>query len=220
MRRFQPAVLVLMLGAACAPARTASVSESASLAMAADGIGSAGPAAAGDQVAAADVPAAEAPAPEAEAAVEAEAPPVPDAPWVAVRSVDVERVGTGRRVKIALTRAPDGRREFLLGRPPRLVIDLEGPRAPDAQRETRFPLTDGVVSRARVAAHEGRLRVVLDLGRNPRQHAVRADGATLIAELGDTAASVAEAAPPLPAVEPAAYVASAAEPVPPPVAEP
>src|SRR5206468_4879471 len=136
----------------------------------------------------------------------------PGGAGVAVRSVDVERAGTGRRVTIALTRAPDGLREFLLGKPPRMVIDLEGPRAPDAQREARFPLTDGVVSRARVAAHEGRLRIVLDLGRSLRQHAVRADGATLIAELGDTSDPVAEAAPPEPAVEPVAYVASAAEP--------
>src|SRR5438093_3525920 len=213
MRRFQPAVLALMLGAACAPARTASVSGSASLAIADDGIGSADPAVADDHTPAGDAPAGEAPAPEAVA------PEVSDAPWVAVRSVDVERAGTGRRVTIALTRAPDGLREFLLGKPPRLVIDLEGPHAPDAQREARFPLTDGVVSRARVAAHEGRLRVVLDLGRNPRQHAVRADGAVLIAELGDTSASVAEAAP-VPVVEPAAYVAPVAEPVPPPAAEP
>jgi len=79
----------------------------------------------------------------------------------------VEPAGKGRRVRIALTRAPDGLREFLLGKPPRLVIDLEGPHAPDARRERRFPVADGVVSRARVAEHEGRLRVVLDLGRNP-----------------------------------------------------
>jgi len=48
---------------------------------------------------------------------------------------------------------------------------------------------------------------------------VRADGAVLIAELGDTSASVAEAAP-VPVVEPAAYVAPVAQPVPPPAAEP
>ena len=130
----------------------------------------------------------------------------------------MEPAGAGRRVKIALTRAPDGLREFLLGKPPRLVIDLDGPHAPDAQRERRFPVADGVVSRARVAAYQGRLRVVLDLGRNPRQHAVHADGATLIAELGDTSGSVAEA--PVPAVEPAAYVAPVAETAPPPAAEP
>src|SRR5213080_1783759 len=210
MRRFQPAVLALMLGAACAPARTASVSGSASLAIADDGIGSADPAVADDHTPAGDAPAGEAPAPEAVA------PEVSDAPWVAVRSVDVERAGAGRRVKIALTRAPDGLREFLLGKPPRLVIDLEGPHAPDARRERRFPVADGVVSRARVAEHEGRLRVVLDLGRNPRQHAVRADGAVLIAELGDTSASVAEAAP-VPVVEPVPPPAAA--PPPPPVAE-
>src|SRR5439155_18243601 len=100
MRRFQPAVLVLMLGAACAPARTASVSGSASPAMADDGIGSAAPAVANDHTSAGESPAAEAPAPEAAA------PEVSDASWVAVRSVDVERAGKGRRVTIALTRAP------------------------------------------------------------------------------------------------------------------
>src|SRR5206468_5395263 len=41
-----------------------------------------------------------------------------------------------------------------------------------------------------------------------------------IAELGDTSDPVAEAAPPEPAVEPVAYVASAAEPAPAPAAEP
>jgi len=208
MRRFQPALLALMLGAACAPARTASVSGPASLAMAEDAVGDAA-----DTATAGDPAPADAPAPAAAA------PAAPDAPWVAVQSVDVEAAGAGRRVKIALTRAPDGLREFLLGKPPRLVIDLAGPHAPDAQRERRFPVTDSVVSRARVAEHEGRLRVVLDLGRNPRQHAVRADGAMLIAELGDTSTSVAEAAP-KPAVEPAAYVAPVAETVPPPAAEP
>jgi len=207
MRRFQPAVLALMLGAACAPARTASVSGPASLAMAEEAVGNADATATGDPAPAADA-----------AAPEATAPAAPDAPWVAVQSVDVEPAGAGRRVKIALTRAPDGLREFLLGKPPRLVIDLDGPHAPDAQRERRFPVADGVVSRARVAAYQGRLRVVLDLGRNPRQHAVHADGATLIAELGDTSGSVAEA--PVPAVEPAAYVAPVAETAPPPAAEP
>src|SRR5438093_1616179 len=68
MRRFQPAVLALMLGAACAPARTASVSGSASLAIADDGIGRADPAVADDHTPAGDAPAGEAPAPGAEAA--------------------------------------------------------------------------------------------------------------------------------------------------------
>ncbi|TMA59727.1 MAG: AMIN domain-containing protein, partial [Deltaproteobacteria bacterium] len=174
--------------------------------MAEDAVGS------GDAAAADPAPAGDAPEPQAAA------PAAPDAPWVAVESVDVEPAGAGRRVKIALTRAPDGLREFLLGKPPRLVIDLEGPHAPDAQRERRFPVADGVVSRARVAAYQGRLRVVLDLGRNPRQHTVHADGATLIAELGDT--STAEAPEPMPAVEHAAYVAPVADRVPPPAAEP
>src|SRR5436305_748615 len=44
MRRFQPAVLALMLGAACAPATTASVPGSASLAIADDGTGTGEPA--------------------------------------------------------------------------------------------------------------------------------------------------------------------------------
>src|SRR5439155_16459378 len=89
MRRFQPAILALMLGAACAPARTGSVSGSASPAMAEDGVGSADAAASGDPA-----PAADAPAPEATATA------AQDAPWVAVQSVDVATDGAGRRVRI------------------------------------------------------------------------------------------------------------------------
>jgi len=202
MRRFQPAVLAFMLGAACVPARIGSVAGPGSIAMAEDGTD--------------HMPAGDAPSPAA-AAEQA-----PAAPWVAVRHVDVEPAGAGRRVSIALTRAPDDVHEFLLSKPPRLVIDLDGPRAPGAERETRFPIGDGLVSRARVAAHEGRLRLVLDLGRNPRHHVVRTDGDTLIAELGDTGASTTaeEKAPHAPAIEPAAYVAPAAAAAPRVAAEP
>src|SRR2546428_1672674 len=107
MRRFQPAVLAFMLGAACVPARIGSVAGPGSIAMAEDGTD--------------HMPAGDAPSPAA-AAEQA-----PAAPWVAVRHVDVEPAAAGRRANIARTPAPDDVHQFLLSKPPRLATHLPGP---------------------------------------------------------------------------------------------
>ncbi|HLK12631.1 MAG TPA: type IV pilus secretin PilQ [Candidatus Binatia bacterium] len=125
-----------------------------------------------------------APAPPADQA----APVEPDAASLAVRDVHVEPAGKGRRVVIQLSRAPDDVRQFTLSGPPRLVIDLAGPRTGTGKREARFPLSDDEVSRVRVAPYHGRLRVVLDLSGPVGHYRIQRDGTTVVAELGEAGA--------------------------------
>jgi type IV pilus assembly protein PilQ len=127
-----------------------------------------------------------------------------ESPWLTVRDVRVEQEGNGRRIRIALSRAPERVEDFTLGQPARLVIDLAGPQDRTAIREARFPVEDDVVTRARVAPYKGRLRVVLDLNRSLRPHSVHQEGTELVAELGDIATAAAP-----PATEPATIVAQA-----------
>src|SRR5689334_5468863 len=69
---------------------------------------------------------------------------------IAVRDIALEPIPGGRRVRIILSRPADGVRNFALPDPPRLVVDLVGPHAAKDGREARFPLSDDVVTRARV----------------------------------------------------------------------
>ena len=174
MRGLGGAIVLLVIGVACAPVGSAQRPVEVATA---DGM--------------------EAPAPADVQAPSEEAPPAaapePSAPWVGVRDVRVEPVGAGRRLVVGLTRAPDGIREFLLADPPRLVIDVRGPQAP-VTALTRFPLTDDVVERVRVAANGGALRIVADLRKPAGKHHVRQDGTSLVADLGDTGARVAQKA--------------------------
>jgi protein involved in polysaccharide export with SLBB domain len=123
------------------------------------------------------------------AARSAAAAPAPPEAWLDVRDVRVEPAGNGRRVTIALTRAPDGLRDFALDDPPRLVIDLDGPLPPEP-RAVPFLVADEVVEAVRTGARDGHLRAVLDLSRSGGAHSVRAEGATVVAYLGDTALDV------------------------------
>jgi type IV pilus secretin PilQ/predicted competence protein len=123
-----------------------------------------------------------------------ETPPA-ESPWLAVRDVRLEPVGEGRRVSVQLTRTPDDVKQFMLASPPRVVIDLTGPRVEENPRDARFPFDDPVLSRVRVAPHNGFLRVVLDLRRDVKPFSVRSDGMDVLADLGDTGA-------PLPALAP------------------
>jgi len=130
--------------------------------------------------------------PAAARAVPAETAEAPEttgeaAAWLTVRDVQVEHAGAGRRLIVTLSRAPESVRDFVLPTPPRLVIDLRGP-LPGTPVATRFPVTDDVVSRVRVATYEGSLRVVADLNQPAGAHAVHQDGARLIADLGETSA--------------------------------
>jgi type IV pilus assembly protein PilQ len=105
---------------------------------------------------------------------------------LAVRDVRVEATDAGRRVTIALSRAPEELHLERLDGPPRLVIDLDGPLA-DA-RLARFALADDLVTAVRVAPRGKSLRVVLDLKAQAKS-AVRQEGATLVAELSGAAAA-------------------------------
>src|SRR5262249_44110104 len=75
-----------------------------------------------------------------------------NSPWLAVRDVRVQQAGSGRRLVIAFTRAPDHVHAFVLPDPPRLVIDVTGPQSA-ATAPARFPLTDDVVTRVRAACN-------------------------------------------------------------------
>jgi type IV pilus assembly protein PilQ len=69
------------------------------------------------------------------------------------------------------------------------VMDVQGPQ-PKTGALTRFPLTDEVVSQVRVATNGSALRIVADLRQAPGAHAVRQEGARLVADLGQIDASV------------------------------
>src|SRR5439155_5174135 len=105
-------------------------------------------------------------------------------PGLAVRNVRVERIGGGRRVTVTLTHPPEGVRGSRLDNPLRLEIDIDSPQA-EAGGETRFPVAGEVVSGVRAAPRAGGLSVVLDLKRDPGPAAVRAEGAEVIADLGE-----------------------------------
>src|SRR5262249_12434084 len=101
----------------------------------------------------------------------------------------IEPVGTGRRVTIELTRAPEGVHETSLGTPPRLMIDLDGARPPDAKAVQTFALSDDALSQVRIGSHAGQLRAVLDFSREPGPHTIRAEGTTVVVERGGAAAN-------------------------------
>jgi type IV pilus assembly protein PilQ len=130
----------------------------------------------------ADAPLEAEPIPAAAHYIEAEAV---ESPYLTVRDVRIEPSGSGRRLTISLTRVPDGVHDFVLGTPPRLVIDLKGP-SPKKATMSKYPLSDPVVSRVRAASTGGTLRVVVDLTDKAKRHTVRQEGSRLIAELGDT----------------------------------
>src|SRR5207247_971430 len=91
------------------------------------------------------------------------APEAPDTVLLMVRDVRVEPMGADRRLIIELTRPPDDVRDFALSAPPRLVMDLHGPLPTKPAVLTRFPLTDDVIAGVRVATNGGALRIVADL---------------------------------------------------------
>ena len=158
MRRSGGAVVLVVIGLACSPIKTAH--------------------------APADAPAATAGAQEA---------PGSEATWIDVTNAEVAQVGAGRRLTLALTRTPEVVRDQERGSPPRLVLDLDGPRPAEPRQVTAFPLSDELVSRVRVGSFGGKLRAIVDLSRAPGPHAVRSEGAKVIIDLGDT--SLAAAAP-------------------------
>jgi type IV pilus assembly protein PilQ len=131
------------------------------------------------------------------------------ATWLEARTVEIEPAAAGRRVVIALSREPEQIQESWLSAPPRLLIDLTGPR-PDAPTDVaRFPLTDDLVPQVRVGPHGGSLRAVLDFARQPGTHTIRREGMNLIVEVADAsehAAHLSAATPP--AAQPAAQAAA------------
>ncbi len=158
MRRSGGAVVLVVIGLACSPIKTAH--------------------------APADTPATTA---------GAEAAPGPEATWIDMTNAEVAQVGAGRRLTLVLTRTPAAVQDQERGSPPRLVLDLDGPRPAEPRQVTAFPLSDELVSRVRVGSFGGKLRAIVDLSHAPGPHAVRSEGAKVIVDLGDT--SLAAAAP-------------------------
>ena len=153
-----------------------------------------------------------APAPEgAQAATTGAEAAGAEAAWIDVTNAEVAEVGAGRRLTLTLTHAPEAVRDQEIGSPPRLVLDLVGPRPAEPRQVTTLPLSDELVSRVRVGSFGGQLRAVVDLSRAPGTHVVRSEGARVIVDLGD--ASVIAAAPAATAPsEPAAALAVAEAP--------
>ncbi|HXJ36472.1 MAG TPA: type IV pilus secretin PilQ [Candidatus Eisenbacteria bacterium] len=131
--------------------------------------------------------------PETEPGTPTQAAAVQDAQSLAIRDVRVEATTEGRKVVVALTRAPDGVRNFSLASPPRVVVDVAGPYA-DRIREKRYAMTDPVVSRVRVAPYAGQLRIVLDLKQKVEIRDVRQEGDTVVADLGNPATAAPKTA--------------------------
>lgn len=187
MRGLRGAVVLLVWGVACAPVKPTTPSaevdgDRSRVTAAADAEASAPETVASATTEASPVSAAPAPSPESESA------------FLSVRDVQVQPAGAGRRVLINLSRSPDAVKDFRLGQPPRVVIDLTGPRQ-GSVREARFPVTDDQVSAVRVAPFDGRLRVVLDLKDPARQYNVHREGMLLVADLGDVPAATPVATP-------------------------
>jgi type IV pilus assembly protein PilQ len=142
------------------------------------------------------------------------------ATFLEARAVDIEPAASGRRVVIALTREPEQIQESWLSAPPRLVIDLTGPRPETPTDVSRYPLTDDLVPQVRVGPHGASLRAVLDFARQPGTHTVRSDGTNLIIDLADAsepaarpvAAKPATAAPAAEVAKPASGAATAQQP--------
>src|SRR5438128_7104923 len=181
MRRSGGAVVLVVIGLACSPIKTAH--------------------------APADTPATTA---------GAEAAPGPEATWIDMTNAEVAQVGAGRRLTLVLTRTPEAVQDQERGSPPRLVLDLDGPRPAEPRQVTAFPLSDELVSRVRVGSFGGKLRAIVDLSHAPGAHAVRSEGAKVIVDLGDTslaAATPARAARKRPGALGAAAAPAAAMPV-------
>src|SRR3989442_8466406 len=120
MRRSGGAVVLVVIGLACSPIKTAH--------------------------APADTPATTA---------GAEAAPGPEATWIDMTNAEVAQVGAGRRLTLVLTRTPEAVQDQERGSPPRLVLDLDGPRPAEPPQVTPFPLSDELVSRGRVRPFGG-----------------------------------------------------------------
>src|SRR5688572_16163060 len=114
-----------------------------------------------------------------EGAIDQAAAPAESA-WLEARNVEIEPATGGRRVVIALSREPEQVQESWLSAPPRLVIDLTGPRPETPTDVSRYPLTDDLVPQVRVGPHGASLRAVLDFSRQPGSHTVRREGMNLI----------------------------------------
>ncbi len=182
MRRSGGAVVLLVVGVACSPIKTAHAPV--------------------------DAPAATA---------GAEAASGSEVTWIDVSNAEVERVGAGRRLTLTLSRAPETIRTRDMESPPRLLLDLAGPRPATPRQVTTLPLSDELVPQVRVGSFGGQLRAIVDLARAPGQHAVHQEGAKVIVDLDDTpvASRPAQPAahPPLAAAAPAQTGAADATPL-------
>jgi protein involved in polysaccharide export with SLBB domain len=116
-------------------------------------------------------------------------PPAPTEPTPAAQSLgaarlSLERLGEGRRIRIALSRNPGDVRRFMLDAPARLVIDVE---KTDPSPAAEVRLADELVRSVRIATRGSGLRVVFDLAASVDEQAVRTEGQAIVVDLGDVA---------------------------------
>lgn len=125
------------------------------------------------------------------------------APGIGIDDLRLASMGSGRRITITFARPPDGMRSFVLDAPPRLVIDLPPSAAAGHDPAAELALDDDLVRRVRIARRADGVRIVFDLTQTPGRQTVRADGTTVVADLGDLQQLAAGACAPDPADEPA-----------------
>src|SRR5262249_22371378 len=80
-----------------------------------------------------------------------------------IREVSVASEGAASAVTMRLTATPRRVSYFMLDNPPRLVMDCDGVPTEEGWTVKTLPTTDERVRRVRTAAHQGHLRLVLDL---------------------------------------------------------
>ena len=137
---------------------------------------------------------------EAAPAAEPEKAPAPAAPAAEAQDRDLRVKGvklvddegqTG--IFIKLSRVPDKVEQFALTNPNRLVIDAYGPVPADFKTLERAAVDDPLVSRVRAVAHEGKVRVTVDLKGKAPKVTVNQLKTMVVAFLGERTASAGPA---------------------------
>ena len=103
---------------------------------------------------------------------------------LALGDVHVDRRKDGAVVRLDVGTEPVRFEHFALENPGRYVIDVYGASVAAAQVES-LPVIDPLVKRVRVARHNGRMRIVVDLVTDkPPAYAVEQQGGTILITLG------------------------------------
>jgi general secretion pathway protein D len=103
---------------------------------------------------------------------------------LALADVHVDRRQDGAVIRLDVGAAPVRFEHYALENPGRYVIDVYGASIAAAKVDS-LPVIDALVRRVRVARHNGRMRIVLDLVTDkPPAYAVEQQGGTILIKLG------------------------------------